>query len=218
VTDRGRTKRCQNAYSVFVEPKILGGERGKAGGPGIRVLRKPYDIQALAEIPFMTLATRRLERYEQKELKRGDAAYVFVTNLNFHRDLEGQAQLATFPFGLGMADFNWPGFYRLSERYKQDKKHAGALKVADGLSKLLRLPSTFDGSLANVTILGGRPPIIMGKRYNFEGAGPEGTDPHGTVADATVVEAEQAAYVVVNAEDGTSCILKEPMTDGHIDD
>jgi hypothetical protein len=178
----------------------------------------PFDVSDENRPPFVTLATRRLERYEQKELNEGETAYVFVTNLNFHRDLEGPAQLAVFPFGLGMPDFNRPGFYRMSERYKRDKKHADALKVADGLSKLPKLPSTFDGSLANVTLRGERPPIIIGERYNFEGAGPGGKDLHGTVADATIVEAEKATYVVVNAEDGTSCILKEPMTDGQIND
>jgi hypothetical protein len=70
----------------------------------------PFDVSDENRPPFVTLATRRLERYEQKELNEGETAYVFVTNLNFHRDLEGPAQLAVFPFGLGMPDFNRPGF------------------------------------------------------------------------------------------------------------
>jgi hypothetical protein len=178
----------------------------------------PFDVSDENRPPFVAVATRRLERYEQKELKKGESAYVFVTNMNFHRDLEARAQLAAFPFGLGMPDFNRPAVYRLSERYKHDKKHADALKVAEGWSKLLRIPTTFDGSLPNVTLGGERPPIIIGERYNFEGAGPNGKDLLGMVADATVVEAEKVTYVVVNAEDGTSCILKEPMTDGQIND
>ena len=209
----GNTLHWSKTWKTFVDflsdymKRKLGSDWGNAE------IAKP-----LAKRHSITLATRRLERYEQKELKEGETAYVFVTNLNFHRDLEGRAQLAAFPFGLGMPDFNRPGFYRMSERYKQDKKHADALKVADGLSKLLRFPSTFDGSLPNVTLKGERPPIIIGERFNFEGAGPDGKDLRGTVADATVVEAEKATYVVVNAENGTSCILKEPMTDGQIND
>jgi len=172
-----------------------------------------FEVSDEKRPPFVERATRRLEQYEQKELKPGDTAYVFVTNLNFHRDLEGPAQLAAFPFGLGIPDFNRPGQYRMSERYRQEKKHADALKVADGLSKLLSFPSTFDGSLPNVTLQGERPPVVIGERYNFEGAGPDGSDLKGMVADATVVEAEKTVYVVVNSEDGKSCILREPITD-----
>jgi hypothetical protein len=168
--------------------------------------------------PFVAIATRRLERYDRKELKKGEAAYVFVTNMNFHRNLEGRAQLVACPFGLGIPDFNRPGFYRLSERYKQDKKHADALKVAEDWSKLPRFPTTFDGSLPNVTLRGARPPIIIGERYNFEGAGTDGTDLIGTVVDATVNESEKMAYVVVKTEDGMYCTLSEPMTDGQIND
>jgi hypothetical protein len=61
-------------------------------------------------------------------------------------------------------------------------------------------------------------PIIIGERYNFEGAGTDGTDLIGTVVDATVNESEKMAYVVVKTEDGMYCTLSEPMTDGQIND
>jgi hypothetical protein len=179
----------------------------------------PFDVSDENRPPFVEFATRRLEQYEQRELKEGDTAYVFVTNLNFHRDLEGKAQLAAFPFGLGMPDFNRPGMYRMSERYRRDKKHADALRVAGhGLSKLLTFPVTFDGSLPGVALNGERPPVVIGQSYNFEGAGPDGADLKGTVADAVVMEPEKAVMVAVNCEDGTSRLLKEPMTDGQLAD
>jgi hypothetical protein len=168
--------------------------------------------------PFVDRATSRLERYEQESLPAGVTGYVFITNTNFHHDLNAPAQLVAFPFGLGMPDFNRPGFFRLSERYLQEKKHADALRVADSLSRLLALPSTFDGSLPNVALNGEKPPIVIGQRYKFEGAGAGGEDLIGTVADATVLEAEKAVYVVVNSDDGQSCILKEPMSDGQLAD
>ena len=62
------------------------------------------------------------------------------------------------------------------------------------------------------------PPIIIGERYNFEGAGTDGNDLIGAVAEATVNEAEKMAYLVVKTEDGTSCIFTESMTDGQIND
>lgn len=179
----------------------------------------PFDVSDEKRPAFVELATRRLEQYEQRELHEGDTAYVFVTNLNFHRDLEGKAQLAAFPFGLGIPDFNRAGMYRMSERYRQDKKHADALRVADhGLSKLLTFPVTFDGSLPGVALNGERPPVVIGQSYNFEGAGRDGSDLKGTVADAVVMEPEKAVMVAVNCEDGKSRLLKEPMSDGQFAD
>jgi hypothetical protein len=167
---------------------------------------------------FIDLATRRLEQYEMNELRAGEAAYVFVTNLSFHRDLESHAQVAAFPFGLGVPDFNRPGVYRMSERYVHDKKHADALKIAEGFSKLLTFPPTFDGALPNVALRGALPPLVIGEQYNFEGAGPDGKDMLGTVTDAIVVESEKAIYVTVNDAEGRGCILTEAITDGQLAD
>ncbi|HEV7659328.1 MAG TPA: SEC-C domain-containing protein [Allosphingosinicella sp.] len=167
---------------------------------------------------FVEAAGRRLELYEQKILKPGEAAYVFVTNANFHKNLEAPAQLVAFPYGLGISDFNRPGFYRLSERYKQDRLHADALRVAEGFAKLLTLPATFDGSMPSVGLHGARSPVVIGETYNFEGAGANGEDVIGTVADAVVMEAEKAITVAVNGTDGRSLLLKEPMTDEQLAD
>lgn len=177
-----------------------------------------FDVTGVKRPAFVAPATRRLERYEQSELKTGNTAYVFVTNLSFHRDLEGHAQLAAFPFGLGMPDFNRPGFYQMSEKYRQDKKHSDALKVLESISNFLKFPSTLDGSLPSVTLHNSRPPIIIGERYNFEGAGHDGKDLFGTVADAIVIEDRRVVAVVVKADDGKSYILNEPMTDFQLAD
>jgi hypothetical protein len=123
------------------------------------------------------------------------------------------------PYGLGLQDFNRPGQFRLSERYRQERRHSDALRVAgDGLSKLLVFPVTFDGSLPGVTLGGERSPLVVGERYNFEGAGPGGADIKGTVADACVMEGEKAVMVAVNCEDGTSSLLREPMSDAQLAD
>jgi hypothetical protein len=169
--------------------------------------------------PFVARATTRLERYEQAELQAGQAAYVFITNLNFHRSLDGLPQVAAFPFGLGYPDFNRPGFYRLAERYEQDQKHRDALRVMDdGLGNLLKFPSTFDGSLPSVALMGERPPIIIGQGYEFQGAGPNGEDLRGVVADAVVMEPEKSVMVAVSCDDGTSRLLTEPMSDAQLAD
>ena len=63
-------------------------------------------------------AIARLERYEVEELKSGITAYLFVTNMAFHRRLTVPVAIAAAPFGFGMPDFNRPGYYRLSDSYR----------------------------------------------------------------------------------------------------
>lgn len=168
--------------------------------------------------PFVGRATRRLEQFEAQTLEAGVSAYVFITNTNFHRDLDGPAQLVAFPFGLGMADFNRAGFFRLSERYLQEKKHADALRVADSLSQMLVLPATFDGSMAAPTLRGELPPVIIGQTYNLEGAGENGEDVVGTVTTAIVLEPEKEVMIGVSCADGRSMLLKEKMSDAQFAD
>nr|WP_281129469.1 hypothetical protein [Sphingomonas sp. AR_OL41] len=167
--------------------------------------------------PFIAAAAKRLRAFEQKELKQGEKAYVFVTTASYHKDLDAPAQLAALPFGLGMPDFNRPGSFRLSERYLADKRHADALHVAESFGRLLSFPSTFDGSLPSVSLHGEPPPVTIGATYNFEKAGPDGEDIVGTVTSATVMEAEKEVVVAINAA-GTSFLAKEPMSDQQLAD
>jgi hypothetical protein len=162
-------------------------------------------------------AARRLEIYEAKELPPGTTAYVFVTNLDFHRELEGPARLIAFPFGLGMPDFNRPGERRISEQYLQNRKHADAIRVGVSLSRLLVLPATFDGSLPSETFHGATSRVVIGETYKFEGIGPRG-DMIAKVTTATVVEPEKAAYLGVTSTDGVSQIIRQPMTDAELAD
>ena len=90
---------------------------------------------------------KRLERYEEKELKEGVTAYVLVTNMPFHRELNGKPKLAAAPFGLGMPDFNRPGMIRVTEAYKQKQKHIDAHVIGESIVNYLRFPVTFDGKL-----------------------------------------------------------------------
>lgn len=168
--------------------------------------------------PFVAEVTARLQRYEQKELEAGKSAYVFVTNMTFHRDLLGPAQMLSIPVGIGLPDFNRAGHYELSEVYRRDKKHADAMRVAESLGNLLRFPATFDGQMPATAFHGEKPPIQIGEKYCFEGAGPNDSDLIGTVSDVTVVESEKAAYVAVNTDDGKSYILKDEMSDNQLAD
>ena len=178
----------------------------------------PPDVSDENRPDFVAKVTKRLERYEQRELRSGNKAYVFVTNSTFHRNLGEPAQFLALPFGLGMPDFNRAEMCRFSDRYRQDRNHADAFRVADGLSKLISFPSTFDGSLPSTSLHGERPPVVIGQSYIFEGAGPDGNDLVGTVTDATVIESEKAVTVAVLCPDGKAWLLKEQMSDQQLAD
>jgi len=167
---------------------------------------------------FASDVTARLLQYEQKELEVGKSAYVFVTNMTFHRDLLGLAQMLSIPIGIGIPDFNRAGHYKLSEIYRRDKKHADAMRVAESLGDLLKFPATFDGRMPATLFHGEEPPIQIGEKYCFEGAGPDGSDFTGTVSDVIVMENEKAAYIGVNTDDGKGYILKDNMSDNQMSD
>jgi hypothetical protein len=166
---------------------------------------------------FVARATKRLEQFEQKKLTEGQAAYVFITNMTCHRNLEGLAQIAAFPFGLGIPDFNRPGGYRLSDWHAMERKHADALRVCESLGRMFVLPQTFDGSMPSVTFNGGREPLQIGKTYNFtDENGGDGLI--GIVTSAIVDEAAREVTFSVQGLNGPNCIRKEPMSDAQFAD
>ena len=235
-------------YWVEAKMRAVAGELGRTAADGTkssnplsslikhlnRALAKPADCDRMifldlnAEMPedvsednrpaFLRTVNKRLRDYEKNELPEGEKAYVLVTNLNFHKNPEGIAQLVAWPVGLGVGDFNNPGFYRLSDRYMQEREHADVFRVAEGLSKILTWPATFDGSLPSVGLGGERPPVQIGETYNFDAAGPNGADLIGTVTSAIMLEAEKSVMVAVSCPDGKSYLLKEPISDAQLAD
>jgi SEC-C motif len=77
----------------------------------------------------------RLEQFERRELASGVTAYVFISNTPFHRMLGERPHMALAAFGLGMADFNRPGSYRLVEIYRQKRKHSDAFHIMEAFAK-----------------------------------------------------------------------------------
>ncbi len=161
---------------------------------------------------------RRLLKYEQESLETGKTAYVFVTNMTFHRDLLAPAQMLSIPSGVGIPDFNRSGYMKLSEIYLRDKKHKDALRVCEGLEKLIGIPTTFDGSMVATTLFGQLPPVQIGERYNFEGAGADGGDMIGTVTSASVFKAKREVTIGVQTDGGRAYLLREKMTDAQFSD
>jgi hypothetical protein len=167
---------------------------------------------------FHEAVNRRLQKFEKEQLEEGKSAYVFVTNMTFHRDLVGPARMVSIPSGVGIPDFNRTGHYKLSEIYRRDKKHADALRVGESMEKLLSFPTTFDGSMAATALFGELPPVQIGEKYSFEGAGPDGADVIGTVTDAIVMEPEKEITVAIHTDDDKAYLLREKMTDAQFAD
>ncbi len=157
-------------------------------------------------------AVARLERYEREQLPAGSRAYVFVTNLPFHRMLDRRPTIAVAPVGLGIPDFNKTGEFTLIELYRRKQKHIDALNIAESFTQLLKFPTTFDGRLPSEAFGRLRNRVQIGQTYEFEFQA--GETMIGTVTTAIVVEAEKKAYIGVHDKvRGTSQILTAPMTD-----
>jgi hypothetical protein len=152
-------------------------------------------------------AASRLERYEAGEMAAGVTAYLMVTNMPFHRELNRPVATAICPFGIGLPDFNRPGYYRLAETYRSRQRHIDAYKVAEALAAYPQLPSTFDGRLPSEAFGRGRERITIGPTYFFEDIGEKGLV--ATVTSACIDEVNK--QVVVGTDGGH--LLTEPMTD-----
>jgi hypothetical protein len=161
-------------------------------------------------------AVKRIERYESNELPKGASAYLFVTNIGFHRNLDGTPTPAMLPFGLGIPDFNRPGYMRLSEIYRQKRKHIDAHRIGESFFNYTKFPTTFDGSLPSEAFGAASSRVKIGDSYLFQNVGD--ADMVGTVTYATVWESEKKTAIAVTFTDGTSRILMQPMTDAEFGD
>ena len=161
-------------------------------------------------------AVKRIERYEASELQKGATAYLFVTNIGFHRNLDSAPTPAMLPFGLGIADYNRPGYMRLSEIYRQKCKHIDAHHIGESFLNYTKYPTTFDGSLPSEAFGAASSRVKIGEPYLFQNVG--GVDMVGTVTYATVQESEKKAGIAVKFTDGTSRIIMQPMTDAEFSD
>ncbi len=173
------------------------------------------DFDPTAPVPplWMDSAIATLERYEHNHPAAN--AYVIVTNLPFHRHLNDlKLPIAAAPFGLGMKDFNRPGYYRLSDAHKNKQKHIDAYNICDSLARYHVFPSTFDGSLPSETFHGVRKQIQVGETYLFEDA----NNLIGTVTYASVDEPNKKMHVAVADQEGKTHILSEDMTDDELID
>ena len=168
------------------------------------------DADAEGKPDWLGPAITRLERYEQESLT-SVKAYVFVTNMAFHRHLDTAPGMAAFVFGLGMPDFYRPGAIRVTDAYRQKQKHIDAYVIAESIENYCVFPSTFDGKLPSESL--GRPTsrVKIGETYHFPDAAPGGIT--GTVTSATVEEDSKRVLAGVASSDGQSHLIWIPMSD-----
>jgi hypothetical protein len=164
---------------------------------------------------WLERAAKKLENRE-KTLVGGQSAYVFVTNTSFHRALDKAATgHVIFAHGLGIPDFGKPGMKRVSESYREKKKHRDALGIAAAFRDITKFPSTFSGELPSDVHGGKSERIIIGETYFFDSIGEGGA--LGKVSDAVVMDAEKSIYLTVQANNAHH-ILKKPLTDAEFGD
>jgi hypothetical protein len=176
-------------------------------------LNASYDPATGQHPAWQKSASAMLGRYERNHAQA--RAYVIVTNTPFHRMLTERAPIMALPFGLGMPDFNRPGYYRLSEAYKNKRKHIDGFQICDAFAKYLNFPTTFDGSLPSEAFGRAKERVKIGETYLFEDA----NNLIGTVTCATVSESEKKIYVSVTEQStGTCHILSEDMNDDALAD
>jgi hypothetical protein len=140
---------------------------------------------------------KRLEEYESKELPAAHRAYLFVTNMAYHRSLDQPTLAVALPFGLGIEDFNRPGYMRLSEGYRRKQKHIDAYRIGETFAKYTQLPQTFDGTMPSEAFGRQSNRVLIGEAYRFADRNGEVV---GTVTTATVNEPESAVYVGIHDE------------------
>ena len=166
---------------------------------------------------WLDRAMRRLDDRE-RDLAEGKEAYVFVTNMAFHRDLDG-APLGGEGYvrGLGISDFGKPSKIRLPDWYRQKQKHIDAHNIVEAFKTYPQIPDTFDGRPASEAFSEAESyRIKIGETFFFEGVGDGGEI--GTVTAATVREKERQVLVAVTTQDGKADILKRNMSDVELED
>lgn len=190
-------------------------------------LAKPAADQRLifidlnAEIPdgnampdWFDKAIKRLDARE-RDLTKDEAAYVFVTNLPFHRYLNSELiARQALAYGLGMPDFSKPTPRTLREAFRLKRKHIDGHEIMGAIREYPVFPDTFDGSLrSDASGLN----VKIGETYLFSDIGA----PPGTVATVTtgaVDDIKGEALVGVTTQDGKSFIVRQPLTPEQLED
>jgi hypothetical protein len=156
---------------------------------------------------WITGAENKLSNLERR-LGKDLRAYIFVTNMSFHRSLDDTfLGHALTTFGLGIPDYAKPIYGRPKDVWKKKQKHIDMEYIKESIKTYPRIPNRFEGDLPPVEE-GAYERIEIGRRYDFVDARIQ-----GVVTTATVSESEKRVYVGVRTDDEKNVILSEPISD-----
>jgi hypothetical protein len=79
--------------------------------------------------------------------------------------------LAASPFGLGLPNFNRPGWVRVSDAYRAKQKYIDAHDIGHSIERYLRFPTSFDGRLPSEAFGHATSRVKIGETYFFPDVG-----------------------------------------------
>ena len=160
-------------------------------------------------------AAQKLEKRE-KDLIDQHSAYVFITNIPYHRDLDSiEGGMMIFAHGFRIDDFAKPGVCTLSQNYKNKQKHIDAYRILESFQKYPNIPQTFDGSIPCYAFNKKLERIVIGEKYFFEDV--DG-GVNGTVTFVTVSKTEKIIYLSICTDENKNLLLKRGISDDELRD
>lgn len=174
-------------------------------------LENPDSASIHYEMPGWMESAARILDDRERDSKECEQAYVFVTNMPFHRELNEEARgHSVLAHGLKIPDFGKPGQYQLSEIWRQKQKHIDAHNIMEAIKSYPKIPNTFNGSLP-LSKHEADNRLEIGQTYFFENVGEKGV--LGEVVEATISEEAKIMHIVVKTEDGQHQIRVRDITD-----
>lgn len=157
------------------------------------------------------LKSREIDNNEQQR------AYLFVTNINFHRmPANAEPYRELFVHGLGIDDFGKEGEVRLPDWYRSKQRHIDAFEIMEMFKTYPQIPSTFDGRPSSEALENSQR-IWVDETYQFEGVEEKGIV--GKVTSVAVAETEARAYMSVqDVKTGKGHLLSKELSESELSD
>jgi hypothetical protein len=112
--------------------------------------------------------------------------------------------------GFKIPDFGLGGrLTTVRQAFETKQKYADSFVLVEAIRNY-RIPSTFDGEVAEVAFGDAERKWKIGERYDLRDTEPRAT---GVLTTATVSTAEKVVYLAFELEDGRGIIMTAPMSD-----
>ena len=177
------------------------------------------DVATDLKIPgFLAKALSHLRRFEGRPM-HGEPlppAYLFVTNVPFHHNLEGSAyRCSAMAEGFQIPDFKSDNQFRdLRQALESREAHADMHRLMASIREHTGVPSTFDGEIPEFAFGKAGRRLVIGQPYLVKDM--HGVERFANLAAATVIEAEKAACCAFVFDTGESVMVNVPMSDSEL--